>query len=309
MLAKTSVAPNRPAASRFELCRVDDQHVVGSGVPGALHGVHPDAAQTDDEDHVPGSDLAGVHRASPAGGHPAGHETGHVQRDVFREFHRLRLVTDEVVRECAQPAGATGPRAVGQVEAVRAIHGAPGLHARPVVADVLLPAGAVPTLAARRDEQRADVVAHLHPPHPGADCDDDTCALVTAHQRQVDREVAGDIVIIAVAQAGGDDLHQDLVGVRLPDVDVLDAPLLAECVDDRCSRLHDGSLVQEVVVGGSKGRAPRTWRRVSARAGRPAARSRRRSKQRRRTSARCRRGSPRAPDRCGRRRRRAARAP
>ena len=91
---------------------------------------------------------------------------------------------------------------------------------------------------ARRDEPEHDVVAGGQPADVLADLLDDAGALVAADDRQLEREVTGQQVLVGVAQAGGGDLHQHLTGLGLVELDLLDAPRRVDLPEDRGLGLH-----------------------------------------------------------------------
>ena len=76
------VAPKIGGLLALELDRVDGDDVAGAGHGRALHGVHADAADADDDDGLAGLDVGGVDRRAPAGGDAAADEGGLVERDV-----------------------------------------------------------------------------------------------------------------------------------------------------------------------------------------------------------------------------------
>ena len=81
----------------------------------------------------------------------------------------------------------------------------------------------------------------------GPDLLDDAGSLVAADDRQGERQVAGHQMLVGVAQAGADQPHQDLAVLRGIQVDLLDAPVLADLPQDRGSGLH-GCLPPIVAV-------------------------------------------------------------
>ena len=84
---------------------------------------------------------------------------------------------------------------------------------------------------------------------PGADLDHLAGALVAADHRELldahllwrllgQRHVAGDQVLVGVAQAGADELDQHLAGLRRIELDLLDAPLGLRLPQDGGLHLH-----------------------------------------------------------------------
>ena len=109
----------------------------------------------------------------------------------------------------------------------------PSLSCRPVAVmapmshRLLWPRGAAGATAAGGHEAEHDVVAGGHAEHAVADLQHDAGTLVAADQRRLGggaREVAGHQVLVAVAHAAGDDLHQHLAGLGRIEFDLLDAP-------------------------------------------------------------------------------------
>ncbi|MNG17139.1 hypothetical protein D3C84_1011030 [compost metagenome] len=78
-------------------------------------------------------------------------------------------------------------------------------------------------LAALGGVQRDHVVTHLHRGHAFADGFDDATALVTEHAGEHALGVlTRQGVSVSVANAGGDDAHQHLAGLRRRDIDLDD---------------------------------------------------------------------------------------
>ena len=92
------------------------------------------------------------------------------------------------------------------------------------VAQVLMAGGAARAPAAGRDEPEHDVVAGRQPADAGADLLHDAGALVAADDRQRERQVAGDEVLVGVAHARRRQLDQHLTGPGRVELDLLDAP-------------------------------------------------------------------------------------
>ena len=88
----------------LELHRIDRPDLLGTGEPGALHGVDPDATDPDHGDDVARPDLGGVHAGAPAGDDPAPEQAGPVEGHVVVDLDAARLVDDCVVGEGTENA-------------------------------------------------------------------------------------------------------------------------------------------------------------------------------------------------------------
>ena len=93
------------------------------------------------------------------------------------------------------------------------------------------------------------MVADAHAGDVGADRLDHPGALVTEHDRPVERPAsdAVDDVQVAVADAGGDGAHQHLARHRPVEVDGLDGQRVVRLAEDRGFDLHGVSSDREVV--------------------------------------------------------------
>src|ERR1700679_1300065 len=120
------------------------------------------------------------------------------------------------------------------------------------VADVALTVHTKPATAARGNERHRHVVARLHRRHTRPDFFDDTSALVTTEHREPVRlrdtgrgphlggrqYVAGDEVVIGVADTGNGHPYQDFTGVGWIEVDLADLPVLAHPAQHCGTTLH-----------------------------------------------------------------------
>ena len=158
---------------------------------------------------------------------------------VGREGARAADDADVLAVLGVVPGGHVGDLAAGQQEGAE-------------VAEVLPALGAARAATTARDEAQDDVVARLHGGDPGPDLDHLASALVAADDRELleadqlgdlgrQDHVAGDEVLVGVAQARGSELDLDLAGLRLVELDVLDAPVVADPVENCCARLHGRS--------------------------------------------------------------------
>ena len=104
------------------------------------------------------------------------------------------------------------------------------------LAEVRLAGLAELALAALRRVERDHVVAGRHGGHAGPDLFHDRAALVAEDRGEQSLRVgARQGVGVRVADAGGDDAHQDLAFLRAFDVDFFDLEWLARFVGDRGS--------------------------------------------------------------------------
>src|SRR5690606_13831163 len=115
--------------------------------------------------------------------------------------------------------------------------------------EVLHAPGTAGAPAAGRDEAEDDVVAGLEGGDAGPDLDHLARALVTTDDRQllkahhggdlgIEDHVAGDEVLIGVAEARSGQLDLDLAGLGIVELDVLDAPVGSDLPEDRCTSFH-----------------------------------------------------------------------
>ena len=169
--------------------------------------------------------------------------SGHVVVDL----DAARLVDDGVVGERAEHAHHPEVLTLGVV-AGRPVD----LPAEPMsgaeVAQVLVAGRAARAATARRDEPEHDVIAGGQPADPLADLLDDAGALVAADDRQLERQVTGDEVLVRVAHPRGRQLDQHLARAGRVELDLLHAPRRADLPQDRSLRLHRIPLVVDVAA-------------------------------------------------------------
>jgi hypothetical protein len=122
-----------------------------------------------------------------------------------------------------------------------------------VVAQVRPTGRAVTAVAACRDERHHDVVTRPEIGHPRTHLHDLAGALVAADHREHDRPVAilghrvgvgtvaGDQVLVGVAQPGRTHLHEHLAGTGRIKADLFDRPPFPNVVQHRGARLHGPS--------------------------------------------------------------------
>src|SRR3954470_11968224 len=221
--------------------RVDGDDVHRAGVGRALDRIRADAADAVDDHGLPRLDVGGVDARAPAGRHAAADEDGGVEREVVVDLHARHLRDHRVLAERAEHAHAAEVLAAG-MEAVAAV--GRELAVEDVGADVaqVLPAGAAPAaVAAARDERADDVVALLHARDTGPDLLDDAGALVTADQREAWHDVAMAQVLVGMAEPGGDVADQDLVVLRLIEVELDHLPVGPDFGEHGTHGLHEVS--------------------------------------------------------------------
>src|SRR5262249_14549839 len=153
-------------------------------------------------------------RGPPPGGDAAADESRLVEGDVLVDLDGGELVDHDVGAEGPQ-GGVRGQVRARRVHAVPAVGQGPAGHDEgAVVAQVLQAGHARVASAAGGDEREDDVVAHGESVDTGADRVDDAGALVAADDGVGDAgEVAGDEVLVGVAEPAGGQPHADLAGV------------------------------------------------------------------------------------------------
>ena len=98
--------------------------------------------------------------------------------------------------------------------------------------------GAARATAAARDEAEHHVVAGREPADTRADLLHDAGALMAADDRQLERQVAGDQVLVAVAHARCGQLDQHLARAWWIELDLFDAPRRVDLPQNGSFRLH-----------------------------------------------------------------------
>jgi hypothetical protein len=110
------------------------------------------------------------------------------------------------------------------------------------IAEVLLARRAPTAVPAGGQEGEHDVVALLDPLVVRRRLRDDARALVPARERvDADRDVAGGDVVVGVAKPGRHQLHLDLAGAWVVDLEIHDLVLAGCLANDRPTGLHAGS--------------------------------------------------------------------
>ncbi len=226
------------------LREIDADDALRAGQAAAGNGAEADHPRPEHGAGGSGLDLGGVEGGAEPGGQPAGEQAGAVERGVGAHLRqrdlghhgglRERRGTHEVAKRIAVELQARG--AVGQVAQV--------LLLAYRQAEVGARVAAVDALTALRGEQRDHVVADRERAHLGADGLDDAGALVAQHGRRVARRVdARRGVEVGVADAAGDQPHQDLALLRLGELDLADVQRRAEFLEHRGADLHRPSSI------------------------------------------------------------------
>ena len=195
---------------------VDGDNMFSADQARALDGVHADPADADHQDDVAQADLAGAGGRAQTGLDAARDQAGRVKGKVRVDLDARQLVVNLPFGEGPEHAESrevvpvAGPHPVAAVELVA--DGDQGA----VVAEVLPARRAPAAPPARRDEGGDDVIALVETGDPGPGPAHDAGSLVTPDDGQVQRrKVAGDQVVVAVAQPGGDHLHEDFAVPRI----------------------------------------------------------------------------------------------
>src|SRR5262249_44268609 len=123
---------------------------------------------------------------------------------------------------------------------------ATGAHGGAEVAQVLVAGRAAGAATARGDEAEDHVVARLQRRDPGTDLLDHAGALVAADDGQLEGQVTRVEVLVGMAHARGPLLHRDLALLGRIELDLLDAPVLADFPQDRGLGLHSGNPPAQV---------------------------------------------------------------
>ena len=194
----------------LERHRVDGEDMAGPGKLGALYGIDPDAPDADDSHVLARPDICGVDRRTPPGDNAAAEQAGLVEGDLRIDLDAAGLVDDRALRECPEKAhqpevGSAGVVAGGLIEDLPARR-----QPRPQVAEVLVSCCARRAAPAGRYEPEHDVVTRDQPVDPAADLFHHACPFVATHHGQGKRQVAGDEVLIGVAQPGAGQPNQHL---------------------------------------------------------------------------------------------------
>src|SRR6185437_13940258 len=213
----------------LELDRVDRDDVARSGDPSALDRVDADATDAHDDNRVAWLGLGGADCAAVAGGHAAADQGRLVQRGAVVDLHHGLGRHDRVLGERAEQAH-LAVALVLVVEAVGAVQLRADYEVHAEFAEVLHAPGAVRAAAAAGKEGQDDRVALLDVIDLGPDLDHDAGALVTADDRERDRDVASDEVLVGMAQAARRQLDEDLLSVRRVEFDLFEIPLLIQAM-------------------------------------------------------------------------------
>ena len=204
--------------------RVDGDDRARVLVARALDRVDADAADADDHHDVADLHVGGVDRRAPARRDAAADQRGLVERDVGVDLDHGVDRHADVGRECPEVGHAADALPAG-VDAVGAVGGDAGEHARAERAHVRAPGDAHLAAPARRQEGEDDVVADLEVVDFGADLGHDSGSLVPAEDRcprERDHPVVE--VLVGVADPGRRELDHHLAALGRIDLDLFDAP-------------------------------------------------------------------------------------
>ena len=212
----------------------DDLACVGQG--GAHDDVEAHAAAADDGDGAAGLDLGAVEGRADAGGDGAADHGGLVHGDGVGDRHDAGFGEDGVLSEAGHLAHVVDVLAVG-VEAGGAVQQV-GAGGRVEVTEVAVSLEAGAAASAGGHEGEDDLVAFGGQGDAGAGLDDGAGALVSEDDGDGDGGVAVHEVAVAAADAGGTDLHQDLAGLRLIEVNLADIERLTNFPQNGSFNLH-----------------------------------------------------------------------
>ena len=174
----------------------------------------PDAAAAEHRHGLPGLQRGAAQRRADAGQHAAADQRGAVQRQVRIDPHDRILVQQHVFGVAADAGERAARRAVLRDAAASPILGRATMPPVHRFGCPLRHCGQVPQ---KPDRHATTWSPGPHRRHVGADRLDDAGALVAQDERPIEREPAETVhhVQVAVADAGGDRLHQDLPAPRL----------------------------------------------------------------------------------------------
>ena len=227
----------------FEGDRVHGDDLGGARDRGPHHRAHSHAARPDDDHGVPVADAGGADRGAVSGDNAAAGHGRDRRGNVSFVAHDPDLLDQRVLGERAELAVSPDLASVTGGEGERSVRAGSGQHVQVGVADVGPAVGAVPALAAGGQGEQHHRVADGDPVDAFADGDDDPRALVPAYHGKSGREVSRDVVVVAVAQPGVLELHQDLARPGIGERAVDDLPGAADFPADCGAGIGGHSLV------------------------------------------------------------------
>ena len=220
----------------LERHRIHGHHGRGAGEDGALHGVHPDAADAVDDDDVARADLGHVDRSAPTSRDTAGEQARHLERHVVVDLDDRTLGDDGPLGERAEHAHAADVLTV-DVEAERAVGQLAGGDGGAEVAQVRT-AGEAPAAVPTRRQERGDHVVALGDGRDArSDRLDHAGTLMATDERQP-RPGTVAHVLVGVAEPGVLDAQQHLAAAGRVELHLSDLPVAPGFEEHRGVRLH-----------------------------------------------------------------------
>ena len=206
---------------------VDGHDAPGTGQPCPLDGCRSHATDAEHGHVVTRLDPGPQDGRAPPSRDPTGHEAGPVEGEVVVDLDEGSLVAHGVAGEGAEHAedakvltpGVVAGRLVAHLPAVGDVH--------PHVAEPLVSLDARGTVTAGGQEAGHHMVAGREGGHAGPDLLHDAGALVAADHRAEEGHVAGQEVLVGMAQPGSHQPDEDLVVLGRVELDVFDLPLAA----------------------------------------------------------------------------------
>ena len=220
---------------------VDGDHLRPERLTDRDH-CQPDTTASDDTEHLTRCETAALDHAAVGGRHPTPDECGGLVTDGLGHDHRV-VVGEGHGRELGEGAPASETRLLL------------------VTAHLMLPEPAGLALAATADERGDDAITVVDAGDAAADSDDTTDELVTTDVRADDVGVgAVPAVVVAAAQADGQDLHHRLALLRRRIRHLGDRYRPAELFVNGCSHATDGDTemttrtIGRIVAPGARAR-------------------------------------------------------
>src|SRR5207248_641449 len=220
-----------------------------AGAPDAraLDDRQADTAAAEHRNGLPGLEPRAAQRRADTGQDAAADERGAVERDLRIDAHDRVLVQQHLLGIARDADELTERRAVlRQPRRRRLWPRDDAAGAQSGVARQALRAA-----AAKAGEAGNDMIARPHGRHVGADRLDDAGALMSEHDRPVEREAADavDDMQIAVADAGRDGAHEHLAPQRLVHIDRFDRQEFMHFAENGGFDLHSSLLAWQAIVG------------------------------------------------------------
>ena len=189
----------------------------------ALDDVEPDAPTADHSNRFTGLYISTVERSTEAGHHGAAEDAGQLQRDVFVDGCDCAFVEQDLIGQ--RPDVGHLPDG-DPIEGEARLLPLGALGHCGIQAGRRLAGGAAGACAASHDEAGHHVVADADVAHVWTDRLDNASPFVAEDHGSGAMERAIEIVIVAVAQPGGNGSHQDLATDRIVMLHVGDDELI-----------------------------------------------------------------------------------